>query len=71
LIRGCPPLRSKTNAAFHVMTYQGKMTIAATCAPTSFSLEDTEKLLSAYVAHLRQSLKTLNETARSRRAMGT
>lgn len=59
-VRGCPPLRHKTHAAFHIMTYLGKMTITATCAPRFFSMKDTKNLLSRFVFNLRQSLKSFN-----------
>jgi len=56
-VLGCPPLRKGTHAAIHIMTYAGRVTIDATCAPKLFSIEDTERFLSMFISKLKDSVE--------------
>jgi NRPS condensation-like uncharacterized protein len=55
-LQGCPPLRSKTHAAFQITTIGGKMTISTTCTPGLFTMEDTASLLSLFVLEIKKSI---------------
>ncbi len=56
-ISGFPPLRSRTRAAFSIVTYRRQLTIGLRCDPHLFTLDDMQEMLSLYVEKLSQHLK--------------
>lgn len=49
---GTPPLRRGTRATISIFSYRRMLTVSLRCDPYSFSADDTEELLSQYVAQI-------------------